>query len=194
MSQKVEAVIFDCFGVVITDALSLLHRELAERDEAAASELRDVIRAANRGIISGTESRQRVAELLGITTAEYRQRIDSSEQTDWKLLDYIGRLRVDYKTAMLSNITQSGLQRRFPDDKLLEYFDELVISSEIGYVKPEPEAYLVTAKRLGVSPEACVFLDDREGYCDGARDVGMQAIRYDSFGQATAELEHLLAA
>ncbi len=194
MSQKIEAIIFDCFGVVITDALSLLHRELAERDEAAASELRDVIRAANRGIISSDESRQRVAELLDITKTEYRQRMDSSERTDWKLLDYIGKLRVDYKTAMLSNITQSGLQRRFPDDKLLDYFDEVVISSEIGYVKPEPEAYLITAERLGVAPESCVFLDDREGYCDGARDVGMQAIRYDSFDQATTELERLLTA
>jgi HAD superfamily hydrolase (TIGR01509 family) len=192
MSTKVEAVIFDCFGVVVTDALSALCSEVADRDPGAVTEFKSVVRAANKGIITPEESRQRVAELAGITVDEYRSRIDAAEATDWRLLDYIKRLRANYKTAMLSNITASGLARRFPDDKLSDYFDEIVISSEIGFVKPEPETYLITAQRLGVAVSACIFLDDRETYCEGAREAGMQAILYESFAQATAELEQLL--
>jgi FMN phosphatase YigB (HAD superfamily) len=41
--------------------------------------------------------------------------------------------------------------------------------------------------------EECVFTDDREDYCEGARAVGMQAILYKNFTQFRADLEKLLS-
>src|SRR6185369_3482431 len=97
---------------------------------------------------------------------------------DLELLEYIAELRTQYKIGMLSNIGRGGLERRFAPGELDRYFDVVVVSGDIGYAKPEAEAYEITADRLGVRLDECVFTDDREGYCEAARGVGMQAISY----------------
>lgn len=189
----IRAVIFDCFGVLLTDALSIICDELAQRDPEAVENVRAMIHAANRGILSPEDSTEQVAGILGITVSEYREKIKASEVRDNRLFEYIKRLHDPYKTALLSNITQQGLDRRFPDNELHEYFDAIIASSTVGFAKPDPEIYELAAERLGVQASECVFLDDREDYCEAARGVGMQAIWYQSFQQARADLEKILA-
>lgn len=52
------------------------------------------------------------------------------------------------------------------------------VSCHTGVRKPDPAAYLRAASSLGVEPAACTFVDDREGNCAAARDVGMDAVRF----------------
>lgn len=188
----IKAIIFDCFGVILTDALQVLHDELKQKNEVAAEELRSLIHASNRGIMDPVESTQRAAELLGISVDEYRDKITKGEVRNTPLLEYIPELRGKYKTALLSNITVQGIERRFPDNELSNYFDEIVISSDIGYIKPDREAYEITAKRLGVAPEECVFTDDRMDFCIAASETGMKSIEFRSFDQFKTELEQHL--
>jgi HAD superfamily hydrolase (TIGR01509 family) len=42
--------------------------------------------------------------------------------------------------------------------------------------KPEPEAFLLAARALGVAPGECLLIDDRPQNCDAARAIGMEAI------------------
>ncbi|HSX45206.1 MAG TPA: HAD-IA family hydrolase [Candidatus Saccharimonadales bacterium] len=112
---------------------------------------------------------------------------------DESLLDYIKKLRPKFKTAMLSNIDRDFLAKIFnkshPKD---EYFDFAAASSEIGYTKPDPEAYQIVCQKLGVEPSECVFIDDMKSLADGARAVGMQVIVYHDFEQMKNELEPLM--
>ncbi len=52
------------------------------------------------------------------------------------------------------------------------------VSCEMGERKPARAAYDLAAERLGLAPEACLFVDDRELNCEGARAVGMDAVRF----------------
>lgn len=189
----IQAVIFDCFGVLISDALAVVMSEMALRDPAKAQQIHDIIYASNHGLRTPRDASEEVASLLGVSYEEYRQRIANGEAKDHVLMDYIRSLRGTHKTALLSNIGSGSLARRFTDDELRTHFDVVVASGDIGYTKPEPEAYHITAERLGVLPEHCVFIDDREGYCEGARCVGMQTITYQSFPEFRRQLEALLA-
>lgn len=189
----IRAVIFDCFGVIISDALSLLVEELAVREPAKVAEMRAVAHAANKGIVSPEASTARIAELLGMSVEAYRQRIREGEVRDQRVLDYAKALRTQYKTALLSNITQQGIERRFPNDELHSYFDAVIVSSEIGYAKPEAQAYQIAAERLQALPGECVFIDDRADYVAAAQQVGMQGVVYTTFGacqQALTEVLH----
>jgi len=58
-----------------------------------------------------------------------------------------------------------------------DLFHALVISTEIGAGKPDAKMYLTAAERLGVAPEECLFVDDREGNLRGAMAVGMRAVQ-----------------
>jgi epoxide hydrolase-like predicted phosphatase len=192
MSSSIKAIIFDCFGVILTDALSVIVAELQQTEPDKVGDMRALVHAANRGIIAPEVSTERIAELLGVTVDEYRTRIKEGEVRNQPLLDLIKTLRADYQTAMLSNVTQQGIERRFPNDELAEYFDEVVISSVIGFAKPDAEAYQITAEKLGVEPAACVFIDDRPDFCVAAEQVGMRAITYESYEQHKRELTEVL--
>lgn len=189
----IKAVIFDCFGVLLADSLQLMTDGLAESKPAAAQEVRDTIRLVNKGLIDPSEARPRIAECFEISVDEYSRVLRSGETKNTKLLDYIQDLHGSYKTAVLSNVGADSLRKRFPDGELATHFDAVVASGDIGFAKPEPQAYEITATRLGVRLDECVFTDDRIMFCEAATSVGMKSILYTDFVQFAKELEDLLA-
>ena len=70
-----------------------------------------------------------------------------------------------------------------------EIFDVVVDSAFVGTRKPERRIYEMTVERLEVKPEAALLIDDIEGNCDAARELGMEAIRFRSNDQTIAEVE-----
>lgn len=188
----IRAIIFDCFGVIVTDALQAIRQELMRTNPEGAAAIKDIVAANNHGFIEPGESNDRIAAILGLSTPDFRRQVAKGEVRNDELLHYILQLRGSYKTAMLSNIAGSSLARRFPNDELSTYFDVVIASSDIGYAKPEPEAYEITADRLGLRCDECVFIDDRELFCEGATAVGMQTIVYTDFTQCKRDLCDML--
>ncbi len=189
----IKAIIFDCFGVVLNDSLQEIRAELSRRDPEAALEVRDIIAANNRGLIDPLESNKKISKILGLDVETFHAQVRAGETRNVRLLSYILNLRKHYKTAMLSNVAVSSLERRFPNDELKQYFDEVIASAEIGFIKPDLRAYEIAAERLCLKPNECIFTDDKPTFCDGARAVGMKAIVYTDFVQFAAELEVILA-
>lgn len=83
------------------------------------------------------------------------------------------------RVGVLSNTIWTGDYHRaiFERDGVAELIDGAVYSSEIEHVKPHPEAFRAAAARVGVAPEAAVYVGDRI-YEDvhGPQQVGMRAI------------------
>lgn len=74
-----------------------------------------------------------------------------------------------------NNIAEFGAAWRamIPVDEL---FDDVVDSSAVGLRKPDPAIYRLACERLGVAPEAALFIDDHHGNVVGARAIGMGAV------------------
>jgi len=188
----IKAILFDCFGVVLTDALSEIVAKLQQRDPSKADRIVGLVAAGSNGRMDAVASRAAVAGELGMTLDEYVHTMRSGEVKNVALLEYARTLRRSYKTAMLSNIISGGLAARFPHNELAQYFDVVVASADIGFAKPEAEAYQITADRLGVRYDECVMIDDREDYCQGAIAAGMHAILYKSLVQLQRDLDRVL--
>ena len=60
---------------------------------------------------------------------------------------------------------------------LLQLADEVILSSEVGFVKPSPEIYLRALSALGVAAADAVMIDDNVSCCAGAESVGIRAIQ-----------------
>jgi putative hydrolase of the HAD superfamily len=75
------------------------------------------------------------------------------------------------------------------DDAL---FDAKALSWQIGHAKPEPRAYHIAAEMLGIRPHEAIFIDDRSVYIEGAEQVGMATIKYESFSQFNLDLARLI--
>lgn len=67
-------------------------------------------------------------------------------------------------------------RRQFAD--VLSHFDRLILSHEIGCVKPSAAFYLACAAAAERPPQRCVFIDDLRENVEGARAAGLSAIHY----------------
>ncbi len=108
------------------------------------------------------------------------------------MIDFVRELRGrDVRAALLTNNVREWeplWRGKLPEVE--ELFDVIVDSAFVGLRKPDPANYTLTLERLGgVEPERCVFVDDIELNCDTARELGMEAIRFESAEQAIPELE-----
>ena len=184
----VKAIIFDVFGVLITDALGPMIEALRVSNPGGAAKIDGLVAATSRNEISRQDFTEQASAILGIMPDELRTQVDAGEAKNAALLEFIKTLRPKYKIAVLSNISVGAFERRFSSAEIQEYFDVVVPSGAIGYIKPEPEAYLITAERLGAEPSECIMVDDREVCCEGAQAVGMQAIMYQSLAMLQDEL------
>jgi HAD superfamily hydrolase (TIGR01509 family) len=187
--NDVQAIIFDFFGVMRPDNLLMAYRKFGGDPDKDAKFIHDTIAASSRGLIPS--SAKVFAEHLSIDEAAWREAVIDSRGNDQELLAYVRELRKHYKVGVLSNIGKGRVHELFsPEEQKM--FDAIVTSGDVGYAKPEAQAYEIAADRLGVRLEECIFTDDREEYIEGARAVGMQAILYQNFAQFRRELEKLL--
>ena len=76
----------------------------------------------------------------------------------------------------------------------LKLFDVIVDAGLLGVLKPDPRAFGRAAGELGLPPEQIVFLDDMPWNVEGARQVGLRAVRvpWDDPGQAIDTARELL--
>ncbi|MHC5119819.1 MAG: HAD family hydrolase [Planctomycetota bacterium] len=54
------------------------------------------------------------------------------------------------------------------------------LSFEVGAMKPDAAIYLAAAENVQTPPPQCLFIDDLQANVDGARAVGMRAIRFEN--------------
>jgi putative hydrolase of the HAD superfamily len=109
------------------------------------------------------------------------------------MIDYMRELRErGYRMAVCTNNVREWEQRWRSMLPVDEIFHVVVDSAFVGSRKPEPEIYRITLDRLGVPAEDCVFVDDVEVNCDGARQAGMRAVLFQDTEQAQREIEAAL--
>ncbi len=90
-------------------------------------------------------------------------------------LDVVRALRErGVPTALVSNCSHNT--RPIVDRLGLEReFDTVILSFEVGAMKPDPAIYREALTRLGgPDPARSVFVDDQVRYCDGAATIGLQ--------------------
>ncbi len=112
-----------------------------------------------------------------------------------RLIDYMRELRRrGYKLAICTNNVREWeplWRAKLPVD---EIFDVVVDSAFVGARKPERLIYDVTLERLGVGPQAALLIDDIELNCTAARELGINAVWFQSTEQAITAVEAALAA
>ena len=132
----------------------------------------------------------RPVELHGFAET-YLDALDPNEP----MIGYMRELRSRrYKMAICTNNIREWerlWRAKVPVD---EIFDVIVDSSVVGSRKPERRIYEITLERLGVSPQATLFVDDLDVNCHAAREVGMTAVWFRDNDQAIAEMESVLDA
>lgn len=189
--KPIQAIIFDCFGVLVSEGLRPFRQKYFGHDPALMAQAVKLRQQADALGESKDSFIREIAKLAGVPEQVARGQIEHNAP-DEELFAYIrDELKPRYKIGMLSNTGRNRLAEIFTP-RQVALFDEVALSYQNGITKPDPRAYLDIAQRLGVPPTACVFVDDQPRYLAGAQAVGMHTIHYKSFDQFWRALDNLL--
>ncbi len=97
-----------------------------------------------------------------------------------------------YRVYLLSNYGVTPFKYALNNMKFFDYVDGMVVSHEVGVVKPEPEIYNILFERYNLVPEECVFLDDKNENVDAALKLGMSGIVFDDIENVIKRLSLVL--
>ena len=105
--------------------------------------------------------------------------LDTIELNDG-LLEFIKAVRMKYKLAIISNDSSRWSKYLREKFNINQYFDVISISGDLKIRKPDERIFRHTIEKLAVKAEECLYIDDRRGYLEAAKRVGMNAILLNS--------------
>lgn len=198
--MTVRAIFFDLGGVVIRTEYQAPREHLAERLNTTYEDLNRIVfesessRMASLGSISTEAHWESVTRRLGRPPSETKlihEEFFAGDVMDLDLLAFIRSLRPRYKTGVISN-AWPDLRQNLVEKKAEDAFDAVIVSAEVGVMKPEPRIYQIALEQLGVAPHEAVFVDDTAQNVDAARALGMQGILFREPRRALDDLKAIL--
>jgi len=109
---------------------------------------------------------------------EIQQEIEETVVFD-DVYSTLERLKKKYKIYLLSNIS-TPYTKAYYDLKLNQYIDKPFFSCDIGYRKPQKEAFEFVLKETGLNKNQVIMIGDSLGSdFNGAQNVGIKAILKD---------------
>jgi putative hydrolase of the HAD superfamily len=148
-----------------------------------------------KGEITAVEHWEEVRRVLNISINEFSQiplEFWAGDTLDEDLIIYLRNLRPDCKTALLSNAWDNLRQQIEEIWKIDDAFDHILISAEVGMIKPDRPIFERLLSDLGVKPAEAVFVDDFPQNVAAAKEVGLEAIHFRGPNQALDALQKLL--
>lgn len=96
--------------------------------------------------------------------------------------------------ALCTSSRRASAQRKLALSGLARHFQTVVALEDVTRAKPDPEPYLLTARRLGVSPERCVVFEDSEPGAAAAQAAGCVVVQVPDMLPASGDhADHVVA-
>lgn len=182
------AVVFDLDGVLVDSAVChfAAWKAIADElgvafDEKRNDLLRGVSRRESLMILLGGQrelDEEQIERRLNQKNLIYKQLVN---QAGGQLLlpgvkPFLSRLRTaGVRLAVASSSKNTpDLMRQAGLDRF--YFDAVADGNDIARSKPDPEVFLLAARRLGVRPSRCLCVEDAQAGIDSGRRAGMKTL------------------
>ena len=187
MPPRRTTVVFDLGGVLIDWNPRHLYRSMFGGDEAAMEEFLATVvtpdwnaaQDAGRSFAEGTallrERHADKAHLIDAYPARFQETLKGPITESVAILGALRARNVPlYALTNWSHETFPPALRRF---EFLQWFRGILISGEVGLIKPDPRIYQLLLERFGIDPETAVFIDDNPGNAAAATAIGLHGIQ-----------------
>jgi epoxide hydrolase-like predicted phosphatase len=196
----IKAIYFDLGGVIVRTEDKTLRTALGQRFGMTYNEMDrfvfgcETAKKASIGLMTEEQHWRDVARRLSAPESEWKTIADAffgGDRIDRDLLAFIQSVRPALKTGVISN-AWDGLREYMRVQGFLAPFDEVIVSAEVGIVKPDARIYHLALEKLGVQPEEAIFVDDMPENITACEALGMKGVHFKSMGQALADVQNLL--
>ena len=199
MSTPITAVIFDYGNVLLTwNPRNIYNRYFPndpegmehffhEADFMGWNALQDKGRSFAEGVADASRKFPHYAHLFQAYHDHWK---DSIGEPLWDTVEIAKRLK--QKGVPLYGLSNWSAET-FPYVRgkydFFDLLDDMVISGEVGHVKPEPEIYHILLGRIDRPAQECLFIDDSLPNIQQAQRLGFDAVRFESPEQLESALQ-----
>lgn len=152
---------------------------------------RELNRQLDLGNIDYPSFKSKIIALTGKGPIQVESLKSSQIVKNTPLISYIAELKQQYKIGLLSNIASNWIQSSLLTPKEYLLFDDVILSFQVGLIKPDPKIFKLACKRLKVEPNEVVLVDDIQNNCIAATTYGLHAICYQEFDRFKADFKGL---
>jgi putative hydrolase of the HAD superfamily len=201
MEASIRAVFWDLGGVILRTEDQAPRRAWEARLGLSPVDLAQrifdgpVSQQAMLGQASADDVWEAVGASLDLSPQDRDQlRMDffSGDQIDERLMGFIRSLRPRLRVGLISNAWPEVRRLLETTWRIADAFDPLILSPEVGLVKPNPAIFRQALVRAEALPAQTVFVDDFPENADAARGLGMQAVVFRTAAQAREDVSRLV--
>ncbi|ADO74857.1 HAD family hydrolase [Stigmatella aurantiaca] len=192
------ALLFDLGNVLVFHDNGLLFHRLGARAGLPPREVAQRLTgagwtAANRGQRDAEGIRRDVCGALGVELPmeEFAPLWSSHFTVHEAVLPRVEALEGRVKRVLVSNTNVLHVAYLRPRLPLLQRFDALLMSCEVGLVKPEPAFFQLALERAGCAPHEAAFFDDLPEYVEAANALGIRGHLFTDAPTFDAQLKAL---
>jgi 2-haloacid dehalogenase len=200
MTTNIKAIVFDYGNVLIEWNPRHLYRRYFDTEEAMEQFLHEVNfmewnakqdggRPFAEGVAELSKQFPHYAELIQAYQDNWK---DSIGEAYWETVEIMKQLRqAGYSIYGLSNWSAETFPLIREEYDFFNLLDDMVISGEVGHVKPRPEIFQILLEKIGRPAHECLFIDDALPNIQQANTMGFETIHFQSPMRLKDELQRL---
>jgi len=197
-SRKYSAIVFDLGKVLIPFDYAPAINKLNQLEEGLGTKFIEYYKSNyhfhrdfERGKISSTEFVNKMLEVVDhkIDAETFKKYYADIFSLNEDVISLLPILKKDYKLFLLSNTDSIHQKYGWQKYEFLKYFDKLILSHELGSVKPEEEIYHAVEDASGFSFEEHFYIDDIQEYVDAAINLGWDAVQFVDYQKLVSDLK-----
>lgn len=198
--MAIRAIFFDFGGVIMRTEYQSPRQKLAERFNMDYDEIdkavfgSDSARRASLGEITEEKHWAEIAKRFKQPASEmqaFRDMFFGGDVIDRSLVANIRSLRGNFHTGLISN-AWSGLREFITKENVIDVFETVIISAEVGVVKPSAGIYELALRQANVKADEAVFVDDMPVNIEACEKVGMKGVLFNDPQESLKRLNQLL--
>jgi 2-haloacid dehalogenase len=186
-SRKNPAIIFDLGGVLLDWNPRYLYRKIFNGDEDKVEFFlkeicpqswnmrQDTGYPTAKAIEERCQLFPEYSDAIHAYYERYPKRSKERSPARWRSWGNCGKPDMRVRAEQLVGGDFQHSARKFT---FLKWFDQMIISGEVGLAKPDKAIFMLAAQRVGRAPADCLFIDDLTVNIDAAREYGFQTIQF----------------
>jgi epoxide hydrolase-like predicted phosphatase len=179
IQKMYKTLLFDFFGVFCAPIATNWFKKNVPGYESKLAAFQALCTQSDLGKLSRASFNAEASKITGISIPDIIRGVEAETSINTLLVAYTQKLKTKgYRIVCLSNGSHEWTLQVINDHDLRNLFDEIVLSGDLGIVKPDSEIYKYTLKKLDISAAEAIFIDDRKANVDAAEACGIRSILF----------------
>jgi len=196
----IKTIIFDMGGVILLNDINQVYIQLAKSLNISGDALVKLIKKNRLDFMNGKFTGKKFSLLIKKhfnllnnveTIMQYwKNAFEDLMVVNQELINTLPKLKKNYIVCMVTDVPE--LHAKINKNKgLYNQFKPCILSSDVGFVKPQKEIFKLAIDELQLDPKDCIFIDDERANIQIGKKFGFKTILFKDNNQLFKDFRKL---